>query len=149
MPDNATLNETDLHQFTGSETWYRHGLNKNILYTDGAKYIADHGGAYWLLDEIALAQRFDAKIATTEFQVWKLTVNPDHTARLVCEDGDSTRRNNGSPRRSKPGSPLAIVPKPLPRLRKTINVTPDFARNHLARDGETEIDAIDRRQSRR
>jgi hypothetical protein len=89
MPDNATLNETDLHQFTGSETWYRHGLNKNILYTDGAKYIADHGGAYWLLDEIALAQRFDAKIATTEFQVWKLTVNPDHTARLVCEDGDS------------------------------------------------------------
>jgi hypothetical protein len=25
----------------------------------------------------------------------------------------------------------------------------DFARNHLARDGETEIDAIDRRQSRR
>ena len=48
--------EADLRQFTGSEHWYRHGLVRDILFTDGAKYLADHGGAYWLLDEIACAR---------------------------------------------------------------------------------------------
>lgn len=75
-------------EFTGSENWYRHGLVPSITFTDGAKYIADQAGAYWLLDEIALAQRFDKKIAAEEFQVWKLTVNPDSSAMLVCEDGN-------------------------------------------------------------
>jgi hypothetical protein len=41
--------------FTGSETWYRHALNRAVLFTDGAKHVADAGGADWLLDEIALA----------------------------------------------------------------------------------------------
>jgi hypothetical protein len=44
-----TLTETDLREFIGSEYWYRHGLVKNVLYTDGAKYVADAGGAYWAL----------------------------------------------------------------------------------------------------
>ena len=48
-----TLNKSDLAQFTGSEQWYRHGLVRSILFTDGAKYVADKAGAYWLLDEIA------------------------------------------------------------------------------------------------
>jgi hypothetical protein len=45
-----------LRQFTGSENWYRGCINRRILFTDGAKHVADCGGAYWLLDEIALAQ---------------------------------------------------------------------------------------------
>jgi uncharacterized protein DUF6876 len=28
-----------------------------VLFTDGAKYVADQAGAYWLINEIALAQR--------------------------------------------------------------------------------------------
>jgi hypothetical protein len=87
MPEIATLTKADLDPFTGSETWYRHGLNRNILYTDGAKYVADHGGAYWLLNEIVLAQN-DPKVAAEEFQVWKLTVASDRSALLVCEDGN-------------------------------------------------------------
>ena len=83
----TTLTECDLRQFTGSEHWHRHGLVRDVLFTDGAKHVADHGGAYWLLDEIALAQRFDKRVAGEGFQVWKLTVNPDHTATLTCEDG--------------------------------------------------------------
>jgi Family of unknown function (DUF6876) len=83
-----TLSEADLRQFTGSEHWYRHGLVRSILFTDGAKYVADHGGAYWLLDEIALAQRFGKRVAAEEFQVWTLKVNSDRTARLACEDGN-------------------------------------------------------------
>ena len=78
----------DLHQFTGSENWYRHTLNRSVLYTDGAKYVAETAGAYWLLDEIALAQRFEPGVQAEAFQVWKLVVATDCTALLTCDDGD-------------------------------------------------------------
>jgi Family of unknown function (DUF6876) len=38
--------------------------------------------------EIALAQRFEKAVSAEEFQVWKLRVNPDRSARLLCEDGN-------------------------------------------------------------
>jgi hypothetical protein len=83
-----TFNKDDLRQFTGTEHWYRHGLARDILFTDGAKYVADTCGAYWLLDEIALAQRLK-RVASEEFQLWKLEVNlAENTARLTCEDGN-------------------------------------------------------------
>ena len=88
MTTTKTLTEADLDQFTGSENWYRHGLNPNVVFTDGAKHVADAGGAYWLLDEIALAQRYEKAVAAEEFQVWKLMVRPDNTATLACEDGN-------------------------------------------------------------
>src|SRR6185312_5690837 len=83
-----TLSKSDLMQFTGSDNWYRHALNRAVLFTDGAKHVADAGGAYWLLDEIALAQRYEKAVAAEECQVWKLTVNPDRSATLACEDGN-------------------------------------------------------------
>jgi hypothetical protein len=64
--------------------------------TDGAKYIADRAGAYLLLDEIALAQRFDKKAAAEEFQVWKLAVNADHSAVLTCEESLPRARPGGN-----------------------------------------------------
>jgi len=81
------LNAADLAQFTGSENWYRHAINRKVLFTDGAKYVADQAGAYWLLDEIALSQ-LDACIAAGEFQVWRLAVNADQTGALTCDDGN-------------------------------------------------------------
>jgi len=66
-----SLDQNILSQFTGSEHWYRHGLVRSITFTDGAKYVADSAGAYWLLDEIALAQRFVKAVADEDFQVWK------------------------------------------------------------------------------
>lgn len=86
-----TLTKEDLSQFTGTEQWYRHGIARNVLYTDGAKHVAESGGAYWLLDEIALAQSI-RQVAAEAFQVWKLKVNPDHSATLTCDDGDSNIR---------------------------------------------------------
>ena len=83
-----TLNKDDLAQFTGSENWYRHGINRNVLYTDGARHVAEHGEAYWLLDEIAIIQPYNKAVAAEEFQVWKLTVRPDHGATLTCDDGN-------------------------------------------------------------
>jgi hypothetical protein len=82
------LTQAALRQFTGTEQWHRHGLVRTVLFTDGAKYVADTAGAYWLLDEIALAQRFTKRVAAEAFQLWKLRVHPDHTATLTCEDGN-------------------------------------------------------------
>ena len=82
------LSPFELRQFTGSEHWYRHGLVRTVVFTDGAKYVADQAGAYWLLDTIALSQRFEKRVAAEAFQVWKLAVKPDLTAMLTCDDGN-------------------------------------------------------------
>ncbi|MDD2467569.1 MAG: hypothetical protein PHI97_26605 [Desulfobulbus sp.] len=86
-----TLNKADLKQFSGSEYWYRHSMVRSILFTDGAKYVAETGGAYWLLDEIAFAQKSKKKVAGEAFQLWRLTVKKDNTATLVCEDGNGRK----------------------------------------------------------
>lgn len=83
-----TLTKAELSQFTGTELWHRHSIARNVLYTDGAKHVAESAGAYWLLDEIAFAQSIRA-VAAEGFQVWKLKVSPNHSATLACEDGNS------------------------------------------------------------
>ncbi len=83
-----TLSKADLAQFTGSEQWYRHGINRRVLFTDGAKFVADQAGAYWLLDEIAIIQPHDKRVAAEDFQVWKLAMNADQTGVLTCDDGN-------------------------------------------------------------
>ncbi len=83
-----TLTKAELNQFTGTEQWYRHSIARNVLYTDGAKHVAESAGAYWLLDEIAFAQSIRA-VTAEGFQVWKLKVSPNHSATLACEDGNS------------------------------------------------------------
>ena len=91
MTNTATLSEVQLRQFTGSENWFRHGINRSVFFTDGAKFLADQGGAYWLLDIIAIAQQHDARVSGEEFQVWNLKVHSDRTATVFCDDG------NGNP----------------------------------------------------
>jgi hypothetical protein len=88
MTETAKLTAADLSQFTGPENWYRHGINRNVLFTDGAKYLADEGSAYWLLNEIAIIQPYDKRVRAEELQVWKLVVRPDRTATLTCNDGN-------------------------------------------------------------
>jgi hypothetical protein len=85
---NATTLPAELRQFTGTDQWHRHAINRTVLFTDGAKFLADQAGAYWLLDEIALIQPYDKRIAAEGFQVWKLAVRPDRTATLTCTDGN-------------------------------------------------------------
>jgi len=88
MTKPSTLTKASLNNFTGSENWYRHALNPKVSFTDGAKYVADTAGAYWLLDKIAIIQPYDQRVAAEEFQVWTLKVRPDQTATLTCEDGN-------------------------------------------------------------
>jgi hypothetical protein len=68
------LTAAELEQFTGTEQWYRHYLNPNVLFTDGAKHLAERAGAFWLVDEIAIAQRFEPKVVAEAFQAWVLSV---------------------------------------------------------------------------
>lgn len=59
-----------------------------MFYTDGAQYLVEQGGAYWLLDIIAIAQLHEARVAQVEFQVWKLQVGADRSATVLCDDGN-------------------------------------------------------------
>ncbi len=88
MSKETALRESDLKQFTGTEQWYQHGINRVVLFTDGAKYVANTAGAYWLLDEIAIIQPYNKRVAEEGFQVWKLSVNADQSAILTCDDGN-------------------------------------------------------------
>jgi hypothetical protein len=81
-----TLTNSDLAQFIGSETFYRHTVVPWMTYTEGAKFVAERGGAYWLLDEIAISQLLK-EIQNEEFQHWKLTVK-DSVGNLTCDDGN-------------------------------------------------------------
>jgi hypothetical protein len=95
------ITQSDLDQFTGTERWHRHWLGR-VTFTDGAKYLADNAGAYWLLDEIVLEQS-NRRVKGEEFQVWKLTrevaepstkadgsLNLKPGAVLTCDDGNDT-----------------------------------------------------------
>lgn len=81
-----SLTESDLRQFTGTEQWHRHGLMRNILFTDGVKFLAEKAGAFWLIDKIATLQ-LESKIRAEDFQVWRLMVKGS-SATLTCDDGD-------------------------------------------------------------
>jgi hypothetical protein len=87
---NHKLDPVVLGQFTGTEQWFRHGLARNVLYTEGVQYVAETAGAYWLLDEIAFGQH-RPKIRREEFQVWKLVVAENGTAKLFVEDGNDNK----------------------------------------------------------
>ncbi|MGX1322578.1 hypothetical protein AB7M17_006031 [Bradyrhizobium sp. USDA 377] len=49
--------------------------------------MADAAHAYWLLDEIALAQRNESAMRAEAFQVWRLDVK-DGAATLTCKNGN-------------------------------------------------------------
>lgn len=79
-----------LEQFIGTTVWYKHHLLKDITYTEGVRYVAINGGAYWLVDEIAFAQ-IEKKVSAEPFQTWILKVDKQQAASLVCEDGNNNQ----------------------------------------------------------
>jgi len=84
--------KVSLKSFIGTTTYYTHWLKK-FYYTDGVKFLASVAQAYWLLDAIASHQsnpKLLSNPALREIQFWKLEVNSDKSARLVClEDKDA------------------------------------------------------------
>jgi len=61
---------TELGQFIGTENHYKYMFG--LVLTDGAKYLAERAGCFWLLDIIASYRRKEP------FQVWELKVNRNH-----------------------------------------------------------------------
>jgi len=88
-----TLCESDLIQFCGSAEAYRHWTTR-LIYTEGVKYMAERGEAYWLIDAIASYQP-DKRIASrpdlVDFQLWELVVAKDKSAALTM------RADSGQP----------------------------------------------------
>ena len=70
------LTEEVLAQFTCTENYYRHMFGLN--YTDGVKFMAEKGEAYWLIDAIASYR------SKEPFQVWELVVKDDRSATLTA-----------------------------------------------------------------
>ena len=72
-----------LAKFTATERYYR--LNRLCLLTDGAKYLADTAGAYWLLDAAA---SYLIELGTADWFVLVRLVVQDGAAVLTLEDGN-------------------------------------------------------------
>jgi hypothetical protein len=81
--------ESNLCQFTGTEQWHRHGLNRNMLYTDGAQYFAENagGGAYWFLDIVA-TEIFALQKAEPFICIDLIVWGDKPGARIVATDGN-------------------------------------------------------------
>jgi hypothetical protein len=91
----STFSHDDLRHFTGDLDRNRHSLNRRVIYTPGVRFVAEQGGAYWLIDEIALAlgsPQFrkaaarDSRVGSLHF--WKLTVGDDRSATLAARADD-------------------------------------------------------------
>lgn len=83
--------EANLPQYTGTESYtnlrYPWLNGKRFLLTDGAKYLAEKAGAFWLMDAIA-SHQINREVAAESMQFWKLVVDEDAKAILTCDDGN-------------------------------------------------------------
>ena len=86
----SRLTHESLHHFSGDLERYRHPLARRVIYTPGVKFVAEHGDAYWLIDELAFtitggefqrAGRSNPRILEMHF--WRLYVK-DNTAVLTA-----------------------------------------------------------------
>ena len=77
-----------LRQFTGTETWYRHGMICRGLYTDGVHYLAEKADASWLVDIVTIAQHCKPRVRADGVQVWRLKrTKGKNSAVVTCDDG--------------------------------------------------------------
>lgn len=81
------ITEYNLAQHHGSACFYRHGLMRSVVMSEGAHFLCENG-AGWLMDAI-VSYQFDEKAKACDTQIWKLKVNQqDNSAVLTCLDGD-------------------------------------------------------------
>ena len=79
--------QSNLAQFTGTEAYTRwSALFRNFVLTDGALYLAEQAGAYWLMDLIA---SHVGAYRSESFVVAKLT-KKNRAWRVSIEDGNDT-----------------------------------------------------------
>ncbi len=85
----SNLTHADLEQFTGTTQYYRYSpLFRQMVLTDGTRYLAEAGECYWLFDRIASLQihpdiKNHPELQTLQF--WWLDVREGQTGILTCE----------------------------------------------------------------
>jgi hypothetical protein len=91
--------ERDLTHFYGTDGYCRWSiLFPDMVLTDGAKFLAERAGAYWLMDAIASHQKSARRRneAMQDFQVWTLTVDESRRA-ILAGSHDSGGGHKGAP----------------------------------------------------
>ena len=82
---DATELQSGLAQFYGSQSFFRHGLCRSLIYTEGVQWLAENAEAHWLLDAIASWQskcRRDPMLRDMQF--WTLK-KVEKGWELLCE----------------------------------------------------------------
>ena len=84
-----TFTPAELAQFIGTTQYYRHPLNRQLLYTDGCHHLVENGAA-WLVNDIAIVQAMAPEVANERFV--SVTAKPDGKGGAVVRytDGDYT-----------------------------------------------------------
>lgn len=84
--------QSNLRQFTGTESYHKWNVFfRNFVLTDGAKYLAEEAGAYWLCDAIASHygsyKNEDFVVAKLEHGIewWKLTLEDGNDKVLATQ----------------------------------------------------------------
>tara|TARA_R110002072_G_scaffold295396_1_gene466342 strand:+ start:16935 stop:17336 length:402 start_codon:yes stop_codon:yes gene_type:complete len=95
MNDQTKLTHDNLRYFSGDFERYRHQIDRRVIYTPGVRFVAEQGGAYWLIDELAFtitggeiqrAGRSDPRILELHF--WRLDVNNNSATLTARADSD-------------------------------------------------------------
>lgn len=83
--ESATELQNHMGYYTGTEQYHFNPLNRNILYTDGARFFFENagGGAYWLLDILITQPEILNALKQEGFLYVTLTVTPASTAVLM------------------------------------------------------------------
>jgi uncharacterized repeat protein (TIGR04076 family) len=66
-----------------TDEFFKHQFG--LVFTEGAKAMADEFECYWLLD---ITASYQPELRREEFQVWELHVNPEKAAVVSCTDGN-------------------------------------------------------------
>ena len=86
MPATAAQLQAFISQVNGFDAHYRHALS-GMSYSEGVKYIADESGAYWLIDLILIASKFEKLQGKCEgLEFWRLTTKVGKGV-ITCTDG--------------------------------------------------------------
>jgi len=79
------LTREELYQFTGSQYIYQY---IGFKFTDGVKYLAEKGGAFWFLDIIS---SYQIELKNVDFQIWGLKINKNKSGTITCTDLNEKR----------------------------------------------------------
>lgn len=81
-----------LCQFTQIDGWNPHWLNQ-FVFSDGVKWLSDHGKCRWILTDIAYFQlRIKSDYPQLEpFQIWSLKRMSAHRVAFECRAGTHQR----------------------------------------------------------